>query len=48
MISTIVAIDMALLKTQLPDLDVELSRKDFAADEAEREALTTRRIRCRS
>jgi hypothetical protein len=41
MISTIVAIAMALLKSQLPDLDVELLCKDFAVDEAEREALTT-------
>jgi hypothetical protein len=39
-ISTVVAKAMALLKSHLPDLDVELLRKDFAVDEAEREALT--------
>jgi hypothetical protein len=41
MISTVVANAMALLKTHLPDLDVELLRKDFAVDEADREALTS-------
>jgi hypothetical protein len=41
MISMIVANAMALLKSHLPDLDVELLRKDFAVDEAEREALTS-------
>jgi hypothetical protein len=40
MISMAVANTMALLKSHLPDLDVELLRKDFAVDEAEREALT--------
>jgi hypothetical protein len=40
MISTAVANAMALLKSHLPDLDVELLCKDFAVDEAEREALT--------
>jgi hypothetical protein len=39
-ISTVVAKAMALLKSHLPDLDVELLRKDFAVDEPEREALT--------
>jgi hypothetical protein len=32
---------MALLKSHLPDLDVELLRKDFAVDEAEHEGLTS-------
>jgi hypothetical protein len=41
MISVVVANAMALLNSHLPDLDVELLRKDFAVDEAEREALTT-------
>jgi tryptophan 2,3-dioxygenase len=41
MISTVVANAMALLKTHLLDLDVELLRKDFAVDEADREALTS-------
>jgi hypothetical protein len=40
MISTAVANAMALLKSHLPDLDMELLRKDFAVDEAEHEALT--------
>jgi hypothetical protein len=31
---------MALLKSHLPDLDVEVLRKDFIVDEVEREALT--------
>jgi hypothetical protein len=35
MILTTVANAMALLKSHLPDLDVELLRKDFAVDEAE-------------
>jgi chromosome segregation ATPase len=39
-ISTAVANAMALLKSHLPDLDVELLRKDFAVDETECEALT--------
>jgi surface antigen len=39
MISSAVANAMAMLKSYLPDLDVELLRKDFAIDEAEREAL---------
>jgi hypothetical protein len=40
MISTIVTNAMALLESLLPDLDVELLRKDFAVDETEHEALT--------
>jgi hypothetical protein len=40
MIFTAVANAMALLKSHLSDLDVELLRKDFAVDEVEREALT--------
>jgi hypothetical protein len=40
MILTAVLNAMALLKSHLPDLDVELLRKDFAIDEAKREALT--------
>jgi hypothetical protein len=40
MISTAVANAMALLKSHLLDLDVELLRKDFTVDEAEREVLT--------
>jgi hypothetical protein len=40
MISTVVANVMALLKSHFPNLDVELLRKDFVVDEAEREALT--------
>jgi hypothetical protein len=40
MISMAVVNAMALLKSHLPDLDVELLCKDFAVDEAEREALT--------
>jgi hypothetical protein len=39
MISMTVANDMALLKSHLPELDVELLRKDFAVDEAKCEAL---------
>jgi hypothetical protein len=41
MISMGVANAMALLKSHLPDLDVELLRKDFAVDEADSETLTT-------
>jgi hypothetical protein len=41
MILKVVANAMALLKSHLPDLDVELLRKDFAVDEAEREVLTS-------
>jgi hypothetical protein len=41
MILTAVANAMALLKSHLPDLNVELLRKDFAVDKADREALTT-------
>jgi hypothetical protein len=41
MISTVVANAMALLKSHLPDLGVELLRKDFTVEEAEREALTS-------
>jgi hypothetical protein len=41
MISTAVANAMALMKSHLPDLVVELLRKDFAVDEADREALTS-------
>jgi hypothetical protein len=40
MISMALANAMALIKSHLPDLDVELLHKDFAIDEAEREALT--------
>jgi hypothetical protein len=40
MISMAVANAMALLKSHLPNLDMELLCKDFAVDEAEREALT--------
>jgi hypothetical protein len=40
-ISMAVTNAMALLKSHLPDLDVELLRKDFAVEEAEREALTS-------
>jgi hypothetical protein len=40
MISMTMANAMALLKSHLPDLDVELLRKDFIVDEAECEALT--------
>jgi hypothetical protein len=40
-ISMAVANARALLKSHLPDLDVELLRKDFVVDEAEREALTS-------
>jgi hypothetical protein len=40
MISTGVANALALLKSHLPDLDVELLLKNFAVDEAEREAVT--------
>jgi hypothetical protein len=41
MILMAVANAMALLKSHLPDLDVELLRKDFTVDEVEREALTS-------
>jgi hypothetical protein len=41
MISAAMANAMALLKSHMPDFDVELLRKDFAVDEAEREALTS-------
>jgi hypothetical protein len=41
MISMIVVNAMALVKSHLPDLDVELLLNDFAVDEAEREALTS-------
>jgi hypothetical protein len=41
MILTAVANAMALLKSHLPDLNVELLRKDFAVDKADHEALTT-------
>jgi hypothetical protein len=41
MISMAVANAMALLKSHLPDLDVELLHKDFVVDEADREALTS-------
>jgi hypothetical protein len=41
MISTAVANAMALLKSHQLDLDVELLRKDFVVDEANREALTS-------
>jgi hypothetical protein len=40
MISMAVANAMVLLKSHLPDLDVELLRNDFTVDEAERETLT--------
>jgi hypothetical protein len=40
MILTVVANAMALLKSHLPDLDMELLRKDFMVDEAKHEALT--------
>jgi hypothetical protein len=38
-ISSAVANDVALLKNHLPDLDVEILRKDFIVDDAEWEAL---------
>jgi hypothetical protein len=41
MISTAVANALALLKSHLPDLDMDILRKDFTIDEAEREALTS-------
>jgi hypothetical protein len=41
MISTVVANAMALLKSYLSDLDVELLRKDFVVDEEKHEALTS-------
>jgi hypothetical protein len=41
MISTAVVNAMALLKSHLLDLDVELLRKDSTVGEAEREALTS-------
>jgi hypothetical protein len=40
MISTAMTNAMALLKSHLPDFNVELLRKDFAVDETECEALT--------
>jgi chromosome segregation ATPase len=40
MILMAVANAMALLKSHLPNLDVELLRKDFTVDEAQHEALT--------
>jgi hypothetical protein len=40
MISTVVANAMALLKSHLPNLDVELLHKDFTIDEVDHEALT--------
>jgi septal ring factor EnvC (AmiA/AmiB activator) len=41
MISTTVANVMALLKSHLPDLDMELLHNNFAVDEADHEALTS-------
>jgi hypothetical protein len=41
-ISTVVDNDMDLLKSHLPDHDVEHLRKDFTVDEAKIEALTSR------
>jgi hypothetical protein len=41
MILTVVANAMALLKSHLPDLNVELLRKDFTVDETDHEALTS-------
>jgi hypothetical protein len=41
MISMAVANAMALMKSHLPDLVVELLRKDFAVAEADREAMTS-------
>jgi tryptophan 2,3-dioxygenase len=41
MISTAIANAMLLLKSHLLDLNVELLRKDFAVDEADREALSS-------
>jgi hypothetical protein len=41
MISTTVANAMALLKSHLPDLGVELLCKDFAVDDKDHEALTS-------
>jgi hypothetical protein len=41
MISTAVANALALLKSHLPDLDMDILHKDFTIDEAEREALTS-------
>jgi hypothetical protein len=40
-ISTAVANAMALLKSHLPDLDVELLCKDFVVDEVDHEVLTS-------
>jgi hypothetical protein len=40
MISTAVANAIPLLKSHVPDLDIELLRKDFTVDEVEREVLT--------
>jgi hypothetical protein len=41
MILTVVANAMALLKSHLPNLNVELLRKDFTVDETDHEALTS-------
>jgi hypothetical protein len=41
MISMTVANAMVLLKNNLPDLDVELLRKVFVIDEADRDVLTS-------
>ncbi|WP_428037104.1 hypothetical protein, partial [Amphritea sp.] len=41
MISMVVANAMALLKSHLSDLDVELLRKDFVVDEAHHEVLAS-------
>jgi hypothetical protein len=41
MISMAMANAMALLKSHLPNLDVELLRKDFVVDAADSETLTT-------
>jgi hypothetical protein len=38
-ISTAVVNTAAIFKNHLPDLDVEIIRKDFTIDDAEREAL---------
>jgi hypothetical protein len=38
-ISSAVANAVAIFKNHLPDLDVEILRKDFTIDDAEREAL---------
>jgi lipoate synthase len=41
-ISSAVANTVALFKNHLPDLDVEILRKDFTIDDAEREAFANR------